>query len=115
MRNMIGALIFAGGVAMASLPAVAAPPPPPQPHVQFGLQFGGSPPPSPRFYDPSDDDECLSTREIIRDVRSSGYRSIRVVDDDGDVLTVRARLGYKRYVLELDDCSGDVLSRRRVY
>ena len=115
MSKIALALMLAGTSALIPLPALAAPaPPPPQPHVQFGFNFGNSPPPD-HFYDPSDDNECMSTGEIIGDVRSMGYRSVRVLDDDGDVLTVRARLGMKRYILQLDDCSGDLVSRRRIY
>lgn len=113
MRNMLGTLMLAGAAAMISLPVVAAPPPPPPPQVQFGLHFGTTSP-GPNFYDPYDDDDCLTTRQIIREVRSDGYRSVRVLYDNGDVLTLRARLGYKTYVLKVDDCSGEVLSRRRV-
>ena len=113
MRKIIGTLVLAGASALVTLPVVASPPP--QPHVQFGFNFGTSPPPD-QFYDPSaGEDECLSTPEIMRDVRSMGYRSIRFLDDDGDVLTVGARRGFKRYILQLDDCSGDLVSRRRIY
>lgn len=114
MNKVIGVLIVAGGSLMSALPAFAAPPPPPpppQPHIQFGLNFGSSPP--PHFNGPYDD-ECLSTGEIISDVRSMGFRSVRFLGDDGDVITLRARLGYKRYLLEVDDCSGDLVSRRRI-
>ena len=115
MRNTIVTLFIAGAAALVSLPAVAAPPPP-QPHVQFGFNFGTSPPPPPHYgHGPVYDDDCLSTGEILGGLRDNGYRSIRYLGDDGDVLTVRARLGYKRYILQVDDCSGDVVARKRIY
>src|SRR3569833_2026095 len=116
MRNTIATLMVAGVAALVSLPAVAAPPPPPQPHVQFGFNFGTSPPPPPHYgHGPVNDDDCLSTGEILGGLRDNGYRSLRYLGDDGDVRTVRARLGYKRYILQVDDCSGDVVARKRIY
>ena len=116
MRKIIRTLVLVGATALISLPAVAAPPPPPpQPHVQFGFNFGTGPSPQHFHGGPSYDDDCLGTGEILSGLRGDGYRSIRYLDDDGDVLTVRARIGYKRYVLQMDDCSGDVVARKRIY
>jgi len=117
MHKILSSLVFIGAVAAFAAPAVAAPPPPPpQPHVQFGFNFGTSPPPPPHYgHGPVYEDDCLSTGEILGGLRDDGYRSLRYLGDNGDVLTVRARLGYKRYVLQVDDCSGDVVARKRIY
>jgi len=116
MQKLISTLTIAGVAALFSFPTLAAPPPPPpQPHVQFGFNIGSSPPPPHFDGGPVYGDDCLSTGEILGGLRDDGYRSIRYLGDDGDVLTVRARLGYKRYILQVDDCSGDVVARKRIY
>ena len=98
---------LAGLVALSAGAASAAPPPP---SFHFGIQLGDS-----GNYDPSPDDSCASDHEIVLDVRSHGYRNLRLIDDSDDTLTFDASRRGRLYELEVDACSGDILSRSRIF
>ena len=83
---------------------------PPSPSFQFGIQLGDN-----GIYDPAPDDSCASDNEIYLDVRSHGYRHLRLVDDSDDTLTFEATRKGRLYELEVDGCSGDILSRTRIF
>lgn len=96
--------------AAIALPPPPPPPPPgpPPPHVQFGITFGGG------DYGDQEDD-CLSPHEIYTDLHDDGYRYLHVVSDDDDTLVYDARLGTRSYELTVDACSGEIISRHRIY
>lgn len=106
MRAILGTLIVTS--ILAATPTFAAPPPP---NFSFGIHIGpDAPAPSP----PDNYDSCLSTREIINELRTTGYRNFANFDDSGDSLVLDARRGSRWYELEVDSCSGDILSRSRI-
>lgn len=92
------------GVASAAAPVLAATPP----SFSFGIHVGPDAPEAP----PSD--SCLSTQQILDHLRASGYRGFANVDDSGNNLFLDARRVSRWYELEVDNCSGEVLSRTRM-
>jgi hypothetical protein len=112
---LIGAMVL-GCTFAAATTANAAPPPPP--NFGFGIQIGPGgppPPPPPRFNNDDDDNDCLSNREIFRQLGGQGYSGFTNLDDsDDDTLTVDARRGSRWYELDVDSCSGDIVDRTRI-
>ena len=111
MTRMLGVTAVTALLSLSAIGAAgAAPPPPPTPHFQFGIQLGNG-----DGYDPGPGDSCLSDREIYVGLRAQGYRHIQLVDDSGDTSTFDAVRKNRLYELEVDSCSGDILSRTRIY
>ncbi|MEP7241403.1 MAG: hypothetical protein ABI697_11000 [Devosia sp.] len=112
-------LALGGGTAAIAMPPPPPPPhgpPPPhwpphpyQPNIQFGIQFGGG---GYDYYD--DQDYCVSGNAIYNHLHRMGYRYLHLVDDNDDTLTYTGKLGSKRYWLEVDACSGELLDRHRI-
>jgi hypothetical protein len=80
------------------------------PGVSFGFHVG----PGSGVYDPGFYDDCISDSRIVRRLRAAGYRMVTLVDDQGDVLVFEARKGKRWYELEVDSCTGEILSRARI-
>ena len=114
-KLLLGALALGSVLALAGSAAMAAPPPPP-----FGFQFGITvgpdhppPPPPPHFQD--NEDECISLKAIFNDLSDQGYFKFKgYTDADDDYFTVRARRGDRSYLLVVDNCTGDILKRKRL-
>ena len=109
MNRLFRVSAVAGLLALAGVGAASASPPPPPPQFQFGIQLGNN-----GGYDPGPSD-CASDYEITLDLRGQGYRHVRLVDDTGDSLIFDATRKSRLYELEVDSCSGDILSRTRIY
>ena len=107
IKAIAGLVLF--GALVVGAPAFAAPPPPP--NFNFGIHIGPDTPPPPAD---NNGDTCLSTREIMSDLRGSGYRNFTNLDDSGDSIVLDARRGTRWYELEVDSCSGDILDRSRI-
>ena len=108
IKHLVG---IAAVTCLASLSGIAsANAAPPPPNFQFGIQLGGG-----NNYDPGPSDSCLSTGEIVADLRAQGYRHVRLIDDSGDTITIDASRRTRVYELEVDSCSGDILSQTRLY
>jgi len=108
--GLLTALMASGSLAA---PPPPPPPGPPQPHVQFGIQFG-TPGYGYGHHFMHHHDDCLTDGEIYGALRDQGYRRIRLASDDGDTLDFFARRGTRLYELTVDSCSGDILDRNRV-
>ena len=108
-NKMLGISAIAGLMVVSGLGAATAAPPPP-PNFQFGIQLGNN-----GGYDPGPSDSCADEHEIAYDLRSQGYRHLSLVDDSGDMLTFDATRKSRLYELEVDSCSGEILSKTRIY
>ena len=113
LNTIIAAPALAGLLALSAVGAASAAPPPPS--FQFGIQLGDNGNYDPAPYDPSPYDSCATDHEIILDVRSHGYRNLRLIDDSDDTLTFDASRRGRFYELEVDACSGDILTRTRIF
>ena len=99
------------GIGLSATAAYAAPPPPPPPHISFGLTLGNGQDNGP----PPDNQDCLSTKEILGGLHDQGYRHFTNLDDsDDNTLTLDAQRGPKWYELDVDNCSGDITDRTRI-
>lgn len=105
INKILAVPALAGLLAISAAGAATA-----APSFQFGIQLGDS-----GNYDPAPYDSCASDHEIVLDVRSQGYRNLRLIDDSGDTLTFDASRKGRLYELEVDACSGDILSRTRIF
>jgi hypothetical protein len=115
-KLLLGTLAVGSVLALYSTAALAAPPPPP-PNFQFGITIGPDHLPPPHVHDDGDnfDDECLSLREIFSDLSDQGYYKFKGYQDaDDDFFTVKARRGSRSYLLVVDNCTGDILKRKRL-
>ena len=110
MNKLLGLSALVGLLAISAIGPANAAPPPNVPQFQFGIQLGNN-----GNYDPGPSDSCASDYEITVDLRSQGYRHVRLVDDSGDTLTFDATRKSRLYELEVDSCSGDILSKTRVF
>lgn len=108
LTRMLFVPALAGLLTISGVDAANAAPPPPS--FQFGIQLGDV-----GNYDPTPDDSCASDDEIYMQIRSQGYRGLRLVDDSDDTLTFDATRKGRLYELEVDSCSGDILSRTRIF
>jgi hypothetical protein len=108
LNTIIAVPALAGLLALSAAGAASAAPPPPS--FQFGIQLGDN-----GDYDPSPYESCETDDEIILDVRSHGYRNLRLIDGSDDTLTFDAARRGRFYELEVDACSGDILSRTRIF
>lgn len=104
MTPRLSAVLLVLGSTLVVSPALATPPP----NFSFGIHIGPDAPP------PDNYDSCLSTREILSELRSAGYRNFSNIDDSGDSLVLDARRGPRWYELDVDGCSGDILNRSRI-
>src|SRR5690242_4965183 len=106
-KLVFGALVLGSVLALSTATAMAAPPPP---NFSFGIHVGPDVAPPP----PVTDSECMSTREILHQLRYAGYSNFTNFDDSGDEsFLVDARRGARWYELEVDNCTGDILNRTR--
>jgi hypothetical protein len=90
--------------------SVGEPPPGPPPyHPGFGPGPHYPPPPPPRY------DRCESPRHIMDDLADQGYSRFVPVDKDRHTFTIDARRNFKWYELTVDNCTGDILDRERIF
>jgi len=114
-KLLLGALAVGSVLALYSTATMAAPPPPP--NFQFGITIGPDhpPPPPPQLHDDGEDDECISLKAIFSDLSDQGYYRFKGYQDaDDDYFTVKARRGDRSYFLIVDNCTGDILKRKRL-
>ena len=107
------------------------PPPPPAPHYThpryappppYPRSYGDAPylapmPPPRRFSEAPDDrrGECLARREVHERLLANGWSGFRDIEVRGQVAYVTAqRPSGRSFDLEVDRCTGTVLSARRV-
>ena len=102
----LGALV--SGLYFANMSEVQAAPPF-TPTIHFGLNFGPN-----NNQDNSPNSDCLSDHEIMHELRAQGYHQVEEVDQTRDTLVFDASMGVRMYELEVDSCSGDILSKHRL-
>lgn len=105
LASAVIAVVLAGTAFTA--PVQAAPPG----GLTLTFDFGNRPPPPP----PPPERICMGKAEIVRGLRSNGYRDAKVVRNlgHGRVLAVGRKAG-KWYQLRIDTCSGFVDHVQRV-
>jgi hypothetical protein len=112
-------LALGTAMALSGSAAMAAPP-------SVGFDFHVGPGGNPSFGMHLDDDHgrgggdrhdrCLDPRQIFRKLQAFGYDDFRMVDRGRRTLTIDASRGFRRdYELTVDNCSGDILDRQRIY
>jgi hypothetical protein len=58
--------------------------------------------------------DCMTNREVRRDLRRDGYRNIRFFDRRGRIVEVTASLGRRHYEIAYDSCRGRIVDRDRI-
>lgn len=112
-KLLIAALAVGSVLTVMSAGIASAAPP----NFQFGITIGNPPPPPPPGPPPGQPgDDCSTIKEIFSDLGDQGYYKFRNYDDeDNDYFSVDARRGSKLYHLVVDNCDGEILSRKRIY
>jgi len=113
-------MTLALGTAMALSGSAAMAAPPPSVGFDFHVGPGGNPSFGMHLDDnrggPDRHDRCLDPRQIFRKLQAFGYDDFRMVDRSRHTLTIDASRGFRRYYeLTVDNCSGDILDRERLY
>lgn len=114
LAKMLRAAVVAlalGGTSMTAAPAMAHSP---SPHVDFEFRFG-----TPGFKWHFDSDrhhrrDCMTNKQVRRDLRRDGYRNIRFLDRGGRYVQVIAKQGRRTYLITYDSCRGRIADRDRI-
>ena len=112
IKLTFGAVAIVSMLALAALPAIAAPP-----SISFGIQFGNALPPlgGPLLFNNGDNqDSCISSKSIFRRLSHQGYSNLDMTDQNDQGLVIDARFNHHWYELIVDDCNGDIVDRTRI-
>ena len=111
IKNSGRALVLAvalGGAAITATPAQAG-----SPDVSFSFSVGTG---YRHHYDryPDGYDECLTNREVRRELRDRGYYDIRLINRGGGTIKFLAARNGRDFRLTVDSCTGQILDRVRL-
>ncbi len=107
------ALVLAGS-SLAAMPAQASHMGHSGGHVEFDIRIGG---PGFKFRGGDHDRDfrdCMTNRQVRRDLRDRGYREIRFLDRRGRIVHVEAERRGRDFLIAYDSCRGRIVDRDRI-
>ena len=96
---------------LAIAPSVAQAAPLFFPSFQFGINMG----PDGGDHHHRHAHDCLNDQEIADELQGQGYHHVDEVDQTRDTLIFDASMGHRMYELEVDSCTGEILSSTHIH